>query len=266
MKVYVCHSNSKFAEKLFLPYSTAISQYLDVVDNIYDADVVLLLGAWIRQLSLVASKARHIGMPYILVPLGDLSAWSCKHPHVLRFSQRHFYLSKTVRKAACLIATTPMEKEYLVGLAWNDDVRMVRYPVYTRMTDYQLMTDGIRIINESVLQDFEDRREKQIADMTDNLICRQLLLIYRRMSHRNIPFSYIASLHAMLLADNYDEDLLAVEMKRLHITTFAASLFHAMHDVTGLTEGFMPIPDKKSKLSKRIIKYLRNQPSSTATE
>lgn len=264
MRVYAILSKSKSDTGLYLPYITAIRQYLDVVDNLYDADVALLMGAWSYRLSRVASRARRVGVPCVMIPLGDLSAWNRTHPHSSRFLQRWFYQAGMARKSECLIATTPMEKENLLALSWNEDVRLVRYPLYTRMTNDQLMTDGLRVISESVLQTFEERREAQVAGMTDNAICRQILRISLRMPHRNIPKGYLDQLHAMLRADDYDEDVLAAEMDKLRLSPFAAALFHVMREQTGLTEGFMPIPDKKGKLVKRIQGYLRDADDKSA--
>lgn len=259
MKIYACTSKQKSAAGLYLPYITVIEQYFETVENLYDADVAILIGAWSYRLARVASHARAIGVPYTQIPLGDLSAWNRSHPCLSHFLQRTFHQVNMTRKAECLIATTPMEKEDLMGLAWNEDVRMVRYPVYTRMTNDQLMSDGIRVISDSVLQAFEDRRERQIGNMTDNPICQQLLRIHLRMPHRNIPMVYLERLNTMLFADDYDEDTLAKEMRRLRIDRFAASLFHVMRERTGLTEGFIPIPDKEGKLAKRITRYIHDE-------
>ncbi len=258
MKVYANINKAKNDTGIYLPYITAIGQYLDVADNLYDADIILLLGGWSYRQARIAARARHIGVPYIMIPFGDFSDWTRCHPLSSRFLQRSFYQVNMARKSECLIATTPLEKENLVSLAWNEDVRMVRYSAYTRMTNDQLMTDGIRIISKSVLQACEERLDKEFAGMSDSSICQQILRISKRMPHRNIPVSYLERLHTLLLADNYDEDALEEEMRKLRITDFAAALFHVMREQTGLTEGFMPIPYKKGKLANRIKSYLRD--------
>ena len=45
--------------------------------------------------------------------------------------------------------------------------------------------------------------------------------------------------------------------KRNHESAYAASVFQAMTDKTGLTEGFMPLPAKKGRKSKEILKYVK---------
>ena len=120
------------------------------------------------------------------------------------------------------------------------------------------MAEGIDIICRSALAEHERRLQAQIADMSDDLICRQLLTIYARIPHRDIPREAIDKLHQLLMADNYDEDLLAKEIGQLRLTSFSASLFQSMRDITQLTEGFMPLPPKEGKLAKRISRYVRD--------
>ena len=49
---------------------------------------------------------------------------------------------------------------------------------------------------------------------------------------------------SLQLADSTRE-----EMKKLKLDSYAASVFQAMTDKTGLTEGFMPLPAKKGRKS-----------------
>lgn len=38
---------------------------------------------------------------------------------------------------------------------------------------------------------------------------------------------------------------------------YAAAVFDAMTEKTGLTEGFMPLPAKKGRKSRQILKYIK---------
>ena len=57
--------------------------------------------------------------------------------------------------------------------------------------------------------------------------------------------------------DDYDEDAINEELKKLKLDSYAASVFQAMTDKTGLTEGFMPLPAKKGRKSREILKYVK---------
>ena len=258
MRIYVSVSSTKSQGLLYQAYKETVEHRLEKANNLYQADVALLLGGWDYKLSRTAHKAKRIGVPYVIVPLGDLSPWNLKHPLSRWWLKKGCYQKTLVRDAACLIATTPMEKEQLLKLGWQGDVRLVRYPVYTKMATAQTMAEGIDIICRSALAEHERRLQAQIVDMSDDLICRQLLTIYARIPHRDIPREAIDKLHQLLMADNYDEDLLAKEIGQLRLTSFSASLFQSMRDITQLTEGFMPLPPKEGKLAKRISQYVRD--------
>lgn len=96
-----------------------------------------------------------------------------------------------------------------------------------------------------------------IAAQTKEPIIAQILQIKSRMPHQNIPQNYLDSLHTLLYADNYDEDAINEELKTLKLSSYAAAVFQAMTEKTGLTEGFMPLPAKKSRKSKEILRYVK---------
>ncbi len=49
----------------------------------------------------------------------------------------------------------------------------------------------------------------------------------------------------------------------LKLSSYAAAVFQVMTEKTGLTEGFMPLPAKKSRKSKEILKYVKYRDKST---
>lgn len=77
------------------------------------------------------------------------------------------------------------------------------------------------------------------------------------MPHQNIPQKYLDDLHTLLYADDYDEDAIKQELAKKKLSSYAASVFQTMTDKTGLTEGFMPIPAKKGRKSKEILKFVK---------
>ena len=68
---------------------------------------------------------------------------------------------------------------------------------------------------------------------------------------------YIDDLHTLLYADNYDEDAIHAELAKLKLDMYAAAVFDAMTEKTGLTEGFMPLPARKGRKSRQILKYIK---------
>ena len=73
MKVYLFISNHKKLLKMYLPYIEALNKQLDITNNLVDADIVLIIGAWTWQGAQIAKKAKQMDIPYIVCPLGDIS-------------------------------------------------------------------------------------------------------------------------------------------------------------------------------------------------
>ena len=96
-----------------------------------------------------------------------------------------------------------------------------------------------------------------IAQQTQYAFIAQIMQIQSRMPHKNIPQKYLDDLHTLLYADDYDEDAIKQELAEKKLSSYAASVFQTMTDKTGLTEGFMPIPAKKGRKSKEILKFVK---------
>lgn len=257
MKVYLFISKQKKLLKMYLPYTEALQQKLDITHSLVDADIVLILGAWTMQGAHLASKSRKMGIPYIVCPLGDISERNRKNPGFKRSLQTALYQKTMYQKAELVIATTPMEQEYLTRLNWNKSISLVRYFGYSQLTSEGAMLEDWNENDTATLSDFERRKAEAIAAQTQDAIVAQIMQILSRMPHKNIPQKYLDDLHALLYADDYDEDAVNEELTKLKLSDYAASVFQTMTERTGLTEGFMPLPAKKGRKSKEILKYVK---------
>ena len=257
MKVYLFISKQKKQFSMYQPYFETLHQSLDITTSLIDADITLILGAWTMQGAHLARQSRKMGIPYIVCPLGDISNRNRKNPYLKRSLQTMTYQKSMYQKANLVIATTPMEKDYLLRLGWNKQVCLIRYFGYSHLTSASATSEDWQNTDISTLTDFEHRKEEYIATQTKNAIIAQIMQIQSRMSHRNIPQKYLDDLHTLLYADDYDEDAINEELSKLKLSDYAASVFQAMTDKTGLTEGFMPLPAKKGRKSKEILKYVK---------
>ena len=257
MKVYLFISKQKRLYKMYLPYIEALNQKLDITKQLVDADIVLILGARRMDGARLARKSRKMGIPYIVCPLGDISERNRKNPHFKRSLQSLLYQKSMYQKADLVIATTPMEKDYLTLLGWNKSIALIRYFGYSHLASEEATMEDWLNTNDATFADFERRKAEHIATLTQDAIITQIMQIQSRMPHKNIPQKYLDDLHTLLYADNYDEDAICEELEKLKLTNYAASVFQAMTGKTGLTEGFMPLPAKKGRKSKEILKYVK---------
>lgn len=259
MKIYLFISKQKKQYSLYKAYKETLQQKFDIATSLVDADIVMILGAWTMKGAQLARKARKMDIPYIVCPLGDISERNRKNPYLRRSLQALVYQKAMYRKADLVIATTPMEKTYLEKLAWNQKVTLIRYFGYSHLTSEASMTEEWKHADSTTLSDFEQRKVEAIASRTQDAIIAQILQIQSRMPHKNIPQNYLDNLHTLLYADDYDEDAINEELKKLKLSHYAASVFQAMTEKTGLTEGFMPLPAKKGSKSKEILKYVKQE-------
>ena len=257
MKTYLFISKEKKRYPMYKPYFEALLKKFDITQNLVDADIVLILGAWTIAGARLAHQSRKMGIPYIVCPLGDISLRNCKNPYLKRSIQASIYQKTMYQKANLLIATTPMEKDYLMSLGWNKNISLIRYPGYSHLTTETGMTEEWSHTDDATFSAFEQHKAEQIAAMTQNAIIAQVMQIQSRMPHQNIPQKYLDDLHTLLYADDYDEDAINAELSKLKLSDYAASVFQAMTEKTGLTEGFMPLPAKKNRKSKEILKYVK---------
>ena len=257
MKVYLFISKPKKLLKMYQPYTEALSRQLDVTQQLADADIVLILGAWTIKGAQLARKAKKMCIPYIVCPLGDLSERNRKNPQFKRSLQSFLYQKAMYQKADLIIATTPMEKAYLQILGWNKSIWLIRYFGYNHLTNEGAMLEEWKQADTTIIDEFERRKAEAIAAQTNEAIVAQVLQIQSRMPHKNIPKKYLDNLHTLLYADNYDEDAINESFDKLKLSSYAASVFQAMTEKTGLTEGFMPLPAKKGRKSKEILKYVK---------
>ena len=139
MKVYLFISNHKKLLKMYLPYIEALNKQLDITNSLVDADIVLIIGAWTWQGAQIAKKAKQMDIPYIVCPLGDISERNCKNPYLKRSLQQSMYQKAMYAKANLIVATTPMEKNYLEKKGWNKRIALIRYAGYSHLTNTEAM-------------------------------------------------------------------------------------------------------------------------------
>lgn len=257
MKVYLYITKQKQALALYKPYRDALTALPDITSKLEDADTLLILGAWSRQGARLARRARRMGIPYTLCPLGDLSPESSRRPWLKRGLQALAYQRRMTRGAALVLATTPLEQQSLARAGLTGQAALLRYFAYSSLTTQDAQMDSLDGQQAAVLARHEQQKAEAIARQTEHPIARQLLQIKSRMPHQNIPQSYLDKLHGLLYAEGYDEDALCAELHRLGLSAYAAAVFQVMSERTGLTEGFMPLPAQKSRKSKEILRFVK---------
>ncbi|MCH3969251.1 MAG: hypothetical protein LKE47_02205 [Prevotella sp.] len=263
MKIYLYINKSISKIDIWRDYMSAVSR-CDHTDQLSEADLLHLLGAWDYRASRLAGKARKMGIPYIFSPLGGITPWNMRHPAHKRFFQRLNYQKSMIKYADAVLVTTPLEMQYLKKLKWNFQLYRIPNPVLTHLLSEEEMRSKMEEVYARVLSRHEKFKAEQIRRLTGNdspehLILRQLLQIQSRMPHQNIPQEYFDALQSLLHDTDYDDDLLTEQIKKLKMEKFSRRVFQVMTSRTGLTEGFMPEESLEDRKTKTMLKYCRPQ-------
>lgn len=84
----------------------------------------------------------------------------------------------------------------------------------------------------------------------------ELLNLKYEMEHHVAPLRHLANVYASMRFTDMDEDRLNELVGIMGISDFAARLMTVMHDVMGLTEGFMPFQPQQDKTATAMIKEI----------
>ena len=257
MKTFLFVTPAKSHLDMYQPLLQALEQKLDCVEDMADADVVMILGVWNLKAARLARKARQMDIPYLVCPLGDLLVRPRTHPLLRHQVQRMCCIQSMLKNARQLIATTPLEKQQIEALGWNKNCGLVRYYGFSKLTTEQTMLQELANSEATILAAHEQSKQEKIDALTKDKIVAQIMQIKSRMPHANIPLSYLTDLHTLLYADDYNEDAVCKELATHKLSSFAAAVFEVMTSKTGLTEGFMPLPAHKSRTSKSIEQIVK---------
>jgi len=235
---------------------------LDDSEAISEADVLHILGCWDAKAAKLAKKAKKMGIPYVVSPLGGLSKWNMSKPRTKRALQRMRYQKGMIKNAEAILTTTPMEMEYLINLKWNHHIFRIPNAMFISQETLQHMATLMAQVYEKIYNSHEDKRiqsinEKINGDDPEHKVVAQIMLIHSRMPHKNIPGTYLTEMHHLLNDTDYSDDIVEQLLRKNKLHKFSCRLFAAMNRKTHLTEGFMPMPPKDDKESKIIEKYIK---------
>lgn len=230
--------------------------------SLSDCDLLHIIACWDKKASKIANKAKTMGIPYVVTPLGGISRWNMRKPYIQRLFQRAFYQMSIIKNAKAVIAMTSMEMNYLLALRWNTQVYHISNCIFTKTISADKMTKEICDLYNNVYKEFEDANVERIKAQTkiegnEHDIIAQIMLIHSRMPHKNIPAGYIDDLQTMLHDTEYSDDIIENKLQELKLIHFSRQLFHVMSETTNLTEGFMPLAPLKDRKTRTIKKYIK---------
>lgn len=132
----------------------------------------------------------------------------------------------------------------------TDVEALERFPVTLKLKDGPLETNKLLAkspllrtkLNEVVTEKYPIERQ----------LCIMFLNIRSELHQRSMPMRHLADIYDKIKSNNYDEDKLKDILRQMDILPFASRIVFILHDVIGLTEGFMPFEGKDDKTTDKI--------------
>lgn len=229
-------------------------------------DALHVIGSWSFPASRAIAIARRRGIPTVYTPLCGLSPWVMSRSKLVHAVKTAFYQYSMTRRAGVVHVGGPEEREYMEHLGWNSNIRLIANPILTHEISSDTLAsqlfDIYRQADNTAVKETEQRAAHAVKHIhqegaeSEKEVCRMIYILYLRVRRRDIPMRYIEELHHMLMTTELDEDILAAMLRKLHIYHFMASLETVMSRLTGLTEGFMPIPDRDGRQAAQLEKII----------
>ena len=122
-KLEGCHVH--YISQKWMPWTTARREFLDIL-AVVKPDVVHVNCCWSPMCSLVTFWTKGQGMKVVYTPHGMLEPWIMKrHYWTRKVPALLLYQRRAIRLADLLHATAESEKEHLLALGWNENIRVI---------------------------------------------------------------------------------------------------------------------------------------------
>ncbi len=83
-------------------------------------------------------------------------------------------------------------------------------------------------------------------------------LVKKLVSHRRLAIAHLVELDKELRNHYIEEERLCEELDERHLLNTTARVMQLMHDLTGLTEGFMPVPPLNDRTTRQMRRQVDN--------
>lgn len=229
-------------------------------------DVVHVIGCWHLSSARVIKLAYRRGIPIVYTPMQEITTWY-RHQHRLACTLKSILYQRSItHKASVIHVTGPVEQSDMEKLGWNHQINLIANPVLTHQINSDELAQRLLIIyhtaNENTTQTAQQSAEKAVSKVCkqnfniEKQICQYIFMIHRRMQRCDIPLAMLKQLSNLLCTQDYDEELIARILRKLHLTNFTRYLETALQKRNLLTEGFMPIAQRNGRLTTKIMQYI----------
>lgn len=190
-------------------------------------------------------------IPVLYSPLSEIAPWSKVH------------IDRSLAKQLFIHATGKAEYHYIKERYPDANTIIMKNPAVTIDTTQTLFNSGLQQLYQQILKQHDEQIKADIniritklkTPIDDDNMCAVLkgfLYLHYKYGRRQILQQDMDAQSQLMLTSDYDEDKLSIILKELKLYRFVSSLETVMEEKSQLTEGFMPIPAIKGRLTKYI--------------
>ncbi len=135
-----------------------------------------------------------------------------------------------------------------------DVAQIDRYSCGTHYPEGEL--DGQKLLSRNPLTKSKLIDVFDTKDVKEKSVVVQLLNLKYEMEHQIAPMAHLADIYQTIRFCDIDEDKLNEAARLMGIIDFSQRLMTVLHNILGLTEGFMPFNAKEDKVARQMTKAI----------
>jgi len=211
-------------------------------------------------------KAYRKNIPVIYSPMGELLILYTKRNNLVRVIQKFFFDHIASKGIALIHICGMMEYERMATHLRTSSITLIENPnlsarISSKITTTKMISEYEKTytsFNQHIHESIVHQLKKQQVNQNISDICEKLIFVRYEKYREGLTMTILQDIAEALHQCDCDEDKLAEVLKSLKIYDFTSSLEQVLYDKKLLTEGFMPIPARKNRLSEAILQQTHN--------
>ena len=232
---------------------------VELVDT--SPEIVHIFGVWNNASAQKTESYRKKKIPVIFTPIKGLANLKLSDGATTNNISIRQAIKNIAKRGAVIHVCGKQENACIKGIARNAETAIIANSSFTATTDNQKMVSQFAKIYSSSYQANDNKIREGIRQQIKKIkgikadtvsFCEHIMYIRQRYIMGNIPKSYIEETSKLIRTSDYDEKEIEKVLDGLKVASFAAYIMTLLEDTANLTEGFMPIEQKRGKIVKKM--------------
>lgn len=221
-------------------------------------DIVHVFGFWNSHCSRFVSGEHSKKIPVVFTAIEGLPAlMDGRMPLLLKLD-----IKAIVAHSAVVHVCGPHEERLLNGICPDCRLRRIANSDVTSLSTFTSQGEEMRSLYKEIIELHDNAVRAEIKETLDKenvkddnikRLCSKFMYVKYWFRRGGMPQSLIDDAASDLLASQYDESAMSDLLRRMGIIDFVSRLMFVMRAKSGLTEGFMPVPELEDKKAQEIL-------------